>query len=291
MGMMARIDATSACSARRPVSSPGWPTPSACRRSSPTPSWATSTQQRQHHPPRGRGGDVRDGWPDPQELRRRPLHQRPPDADLHQGVAATQHAVRCVREQRPPAVERPAADGRPHPASDVGGRGLRGANAAEAYYIRCDETLNTLQVISSGEVRMEIGVALEYPAEFVVIRITQYDRGSFTAEVSRRPKEVSQCQKQPIDPLRNFKFNVQASHGEHPDLRGHGVHVRRGHRHEHGDGPVPRGRLEHRPHKLPGQTDFAPLTMSAGVFLRQERDVGSCASKCSPCSTATARWR
>ena len=30
---------------------------------------------------------------------------------------------------------------------------------------------------------MEVGVALEYPAEFVVIRITQFDRGTFTAEV------------------------------------------------------------------------------------------------------------
>jgi Bacteriophage tail sheath protein len=62
--------------------------------------------------------------------------------------------------------------------------GLSGTSAAEAYYIRCDATLNTPAVIQSGEVRMEIGVALEYPAEFVVIRITQFDRGSFTSEIS-----------------------------------------------------------------------------------------------------------
>jgi hypothetical protein len=31
---------------------------------------------------------------------------------------------------------------------------------------------------------MEIGVALEYPAEFVVIRITQFDRGSLSTEVN-----------------------------------------------------------------------------------------------------------
>jgi hypothetical protein len=30
---------------------------------------------------------------------------------------------------------------------------------------------------------MELGVALQYPAEFVIIRLTQYDQGSFTAEV------------------------------------------------------------------------------------------------------------
>ena len=31
---------------------------------------------------------------------------------------------------------------------------------------------------------MEVGVALQYPAEFVVIRITQFDRGTYTTEVS-----------------------------------------------------------------------------------------------------------
>lgn len=64
--------------------------------------------------------------------------------------------------------------------------GLRGANASEAYFIKCDETINTPAVISSGEVRMEVGVALEYPAEFIVIRVTQYESGGFTAEVQPR---------------------------------------------------------------------------------------------------------
>jgi phage tail sheath protein FI len=58
-----------------------------------------------------------------------------------------------------------------------------GSNTNEAYYIRCDDTINTPSVIQSGEVRMELGVALQYPAEFVIIRLTQYDQGSFTAEV------------------------------------------------------------------------------------------------------------
>lgn len=62
--------------------------------------------------------------------------------------------------------------------------GLRGANAAEAYFIRCDDTINTAAVIAAGEVRMEIGVALEYPAEFVVIRVSQFDRGQVTTEVT-----------------------------------------------------------------------------------------------------------
>ena len=56
--------------------------------------------------------------------------------------------------------------------------GLRGATSAAAYFITCDGSINTPQVISSGEVRMEIGVSLEYPAEFVVIRLSQTDSGS-----------------------------------------------------------------------------------------------------------------
>lgn len=64
--------------------------------------------------------------------------------------------------------------------------GLRGVNAAEAYYIKCDESINTPSVIASGEVRMEIGVALEYPAEFIVIKVTQYESGGFSAEVQPR---------------------------------------------------------------------------------------------------------
>jgi hypothetical protein len=59
--------------------------------------------------------------------------------------------------------------------------GLAGASTTDAYVIKCDSDINTPSVIQSGEVRMEIGVALEYPAEFVVIRITQFDRGSSSA--------------------------------------------------------------------------------------------------------------
>lgn len=62
-------------------------------------------------------------------------------------------------------------------------QGLRGTSAREAYYIRCDSTLNTPAVIASGEVRMEIGVALEYPAEFIVVRLIQFERGSTAIEV------------------------------------------------------------------------------------------------------------
>jgi len=54
---------------------------------------------------------------------------------------------------------------------------VRVQSTVDAYFIRCDATINTAQVIASGEVRMEIGVALQYPAEFIIIRISQYDNG------------------------------------------------------------------------------------------------------------------
>lgn len=61
--------------------------------------------------------------------------------------------------------------------------GLRGESADQAYYIVCDDTINTPQVISSGEVRMEVGVALEYPAEFIVIKVAQFNGGGSDIEI------------------------------------------------------------------------------------------------------------
>ena len=62
--------------------------------------------------------------------------------------------------------------------------GLRGSAASEAYFITCDDTINTPAVIASGEVRMEIGVALQAPAEFIVIRISQFEGGGSEVVVS-----------------------------------------------------------------------------------------------------------
>jgi uncharacterized protein len=94
---------------------------------------------------------------------------------------STQFAVFENNDQRLWSALRMSAERILRPLWESGG--LRGANTAEAYYITCDDTINTPSVIQSGEVRMEVGVALEYPAEFVVIRITQFDRGTFTGEV------------------------------------------------------------------------------------------------------------
>lgn len=51
--------------------------------------------------------------------------------------------------------------------------GLRGASNADAFFIKCDAENNTAQSIANGEVRIQVGVALQYPAEFVVIDLSQ----------------------------------------------------------------------------------------------------------------------
>ena len=53
--------------------------------------------------------------------------------------------------------------------------GLKGADPDQAYYVKCDSEINTLQTISNGEVHVEVGLALQRPAEFVVLRIGQFD--------------------------------------------------------------------------------------------------------------------
>jgi len=51
--------------------------------------------------------------------------------------------------------------------------GLRGTTVDESFYIKCDGENNTAASIQAGEVHIEVGVALEYPAEFVVINLSQ----------------------------------------------------------------------------------------------------------------------
>jgi hypothetical protein len=56
--------------------------------------------------------------------------------------------------------------------------GLRGATPADAFFVKCDAENNPLVSIENGAVIIEVGVALQRPAEFVVIRISQYDSGA-----------------------------------------------------------------------------------------------------------------
>jgi hypothetical protein len=51
--------------------------------------------------------------------------------------------------------------------------GLRGEKADDAFFIKIDTDNNTPATIAAGEVHIEVGVALEYPAEFIVINLSQ----------------------------------------------------------------------------------------------------------------------
>jgi phage tail sheath protein FI len=51
--------------------------------------------------------------------------------------------------------------------------GLRGTTPSQAYFIKVDAENNTADTIANGEVHIEVGVALQYPAEFVVINLSQ----------------------------------------------------------------------------------------------------------------------
>lgn len=56
--------------------------------------------------------------------------------------------------------------------------GLAGSTAAQAFYVKCDSTNNTAATIAAGQVNVEVGVALQRPAEFVVIKIGQINGGT-----------------------------------------------------------------------------------------------------------------
>jgi phage tail sheath protein FI len=63
-----------------------------------------------------------------------------------------------------------------------GSGGLRGRTPSEAFYVVCNSTNNTQTSIDDGEVNIEIGVSLLYPAEFIIINVSQWLGGSTTAE-------------------------------------------------------------------------------------------------------------
>lgn len=59
---------------------------------------------------------------------------------------------------------------------------LSGSQPNQAFYVICDDTINTASSVNSGVVNIEVGVALNSPAEFIVIRIGQFDGGSTVTE-------------------------------------------------------------------------------------------------------------
>lgn len=56
--------------------------------------------------------------------------------------------------------------------------GLRGTTPAQAFFVKVDAENNPQASIDNGFVNVEVGVALQRPAEFIVIKISQYDGGT-----------------------------------------------------------------------------------------------------------------
>jgi phage tail sheath protein FI len=56
--------------------------------------------------------------------------------------------------------------------------GLAGDAPADAFFVKCDAENNPQSSVDNGEVHIEVGVALQRPAEFVVIKIGQFDGGT-----------------------------------------------------------------------------------------------------------------
>ena len=61
--------------------------------------------------------------------------------------------------------------------------GLVGAAPNQAYYVKVDAQNNPQASIDNGEVHIEVGVALQRPAEFIIIKIGQFN-GSTTVTVA-----------------------------------------------------------------------------------------------------------
>jgi hypothetical protein len=60
--------------------------------------------------------------------------------------------------------------------------GLKGRTAGEAFRVVCDETNNNPALVEQGVVNVEVAVALLYPAEFIVIQLSQWAGGSTVTE-------------------------------------------------------------------------------------------------------------
>jgi phage tail sheath protein FI len=59
---------------------------------------------------------------------------------------------------------------------------LLGSTPEQAFYVKCDETMNTREVCDAGEFICDIGIAAVRPAEFIIFRIGQRTEDIITEE-------------------------------------------------------------------------------------------------------------
>ena len=61
--------------------------------------------------------------------------------------------------------------------------GLKGVRSSDAFFVVCDATNNTPSTVDQGIITVSGGVALSYPAEFIVINLSQWSGSSSATEV------------------------------------------------------------------------------------------------------------
>ena len=61
---------------------------------------------------------------------------------------------------------------------------LKGNKSSDAYFVICNSTNNNAANIDQGVVNVSLGVALNYPAEFIVINVSQWTGGSNAVEIN-----------------------------------------------------------------------------------------------------------
>ena len=61
--------------------------------------------------------------------------------------------------------------------------GLAGNTVTEAYYVICDGTNNTVADASQGRLNVDVGVSLLIPAEFIVLRVGQFQGATVVSEI------------------------------------------------------------------------------------------------------------
>lgn len=61
--------------------------------------------------------------------------------------------------------------------------GLSGGNPSQAFFVKVDSDINQQSSIDNGELHIEVGVSLQRPAEFVIIKIGQFN-GTTTVTVA-----------------------------------------------------------------------------------------------------------
>lgn len=60
--------------------------------------------------------------------------------------------------------------------------GLRGGAADEAFFVKCDAEINDEAALEQGIMNIEVGAALQRPAEFVIVTLSQWAGGSSAVE-------------------------------------------------------------------------------------------------------------